>query len=111
MGKENVAQDPKENLIRVDFSLDKQSINVSKYLRIIKCVLGVEHSEHSLIKLGKEFPQSLLQVNVSVFVIILEIFEEVGKDIRISFVQNAISFLEHVVEVSFRAGQHFSEKF
>ena len=73
-------------------------------------MLGVKYGKHALIQLCKEFLQSHLQINVPVFVIILEVFEKVGENIRISLVKDPVSFLEHKVEISLGAGQQLGEE-
>ena len=50
-------------------------------LLAVKGVLGVENGEHSLVKLGEEFPQSFLKINVAQLIVGLEVFEEVSEDI------------------------------
>ena len=69
-------------------------------LLAVKGVLGVEHGEHSLVKLGEKFSKSFFQINVSKLIIGLKVFEEVGEDIRVPFVDNSVGFLEHEVEIS-----------
>ena len=58
----------------------------SYYLLAIKAVLRIENTKHPLIQLAEEFLQGHFQINVSILVVILKVFEEVRKDVRVSFV-------------------------
>ena len=73
-------------------------------------MLGVKHCKHSLIKLSKELLQGNLQINVAMLVIVLQVLEKVGENVRVSLVKDPVSFLEHKVEISLGAGQQLGEE-
>ena len=77
----------------------------------IKCVLGVEDGEHSLIEMGEELPQRLLEVDVPALVVCLQVFEEVREDITVPLIEDPVGLLEHEVEVSLGMSKQVCEEF
>ena len=82
----------------------------SSHLLAIKAVLRIENTEHSLIQLREEFLQGVLQIHISILVVGLEVFEEVGKHVRISLVENSVGLLEHKVEIPLGMSQELGEE-
>ena len=77
----------------------------------IKCVLGVENGEHSLVEMREKLPQGLLQVDVPALVVRLQVFEEVGEDVAVPLIEDPIRLLEHEVEVALGMSQQLCEEF
>ena len=72
--------------------------------------MRIENTEHPLIQLREELLQGNLQVNVPILVVSLQVFEEVGKHVGISLVENSIGLLEHKVEIPLGMSQELGEE-
>ena len=79
-----------------NFAPDGNEIDCS---RVVKVVLCVEDGEHPLVQMSEEASKRVFQVDLSLVVIRLEVSEEVDEDVRISFVDDAVSLLEELVEL------------
>ncbi len=80
-------------------------------LLVIEAELCVEDGKHSLIECRKEVIHGFFQVQFSFRIIVFQIPEEIRKDFTILLVEDAVGSLEHVVEITFRVLQKFSEEF
>ena len=72
--------------------------------------MRIENTKHPLIQLTEEFLQGHFQIHVSILVVSLKVFEKVCEDVRVSFVQNPVGFLEHKVEISLGVRQELCEE-
>ena len=107
------------NLIRYDgFSRKFNALIVKpvtnkiykKILREIEAMLSVVYGKHPLIELTEELLKRVLQIPLTAVVVVLQGFEEVDEDVRVSLVDDAVSLLEKFVELGLWFRQQIREK-
>ena len=76
----------------------------------IKCVLRVQDGEHSLVEVGEELPQRLLEVDVPALVVRLQVLEEVREHVAVPFIEDPIRLLKHKVEISLGMSKQVCEE-
>ena len=81
----------------------------ASHLRVVKVVLCVEDDEHSLVQLGEELPERLLEVDLAAVVVVLQILEEVDEDVGVALVYDPVGLLEEPVELHLRGCQQVRE--
>ena len=69
------------------------------FLPGIELVLGVENREHPLVEGGEEMVEGRFQVEVSLLVVVFQVLEEVGEDVGVLDVDDAVGLPEKTVEV------------
>lgn len=77
---------------------------------IIELILGVDDDEHALVEDPEEGVHDVGEFRLAFVVVVFQFTEEIGEHVRVLEVNDAVGFLEHVVEFSFGFVHHVSEE-
>lgn len=80
-------------------------------LLVIEAELGVQHAEHALVEGTEEVVHGLFEIDLALRIIVLQVTEQIGEDLAVLLVQNAVRALEHVVKVTLRVLEQLTEEF
>lgn len=73
-------------------------------------VLTIEHGEHFLVKRVEKILHHQFEIDLAFAVIPFQLFKEVGEEISVLFVDNAIRGFEHIVKVFLRSEKKCRKK-
>lgn len=76
---------------------------------VVEIILGVDNSEHSLVKYAEKSVHTLGKSNGAFFVVELQFVKEVAENVGVFQIDFAVSTFEHLMEFHFRAVHHSSK--
>ena len=82
----------------------------ARHVLLVVLVLGVDDAEHAQVQYVKELLHRLGEARASRGVIVLQLVEEVGEDVRVLQVDGAVRAREHVVQVELGLAHQFLEE-
>lgn len=70
-------------------------------ISVVELVLGVDDDEHALVEDAEEGVHHVGEFRLTLVVVFFEFVEEIGEDVRVLEVDDAVGFLEHAMEFAF----------